>query len=148
MRLTLGGPHRNFTADTGDIPYHSLLNVWRLRGHTHIGRTNLQDPPLCMMGQGIPAPTPLDTNRDVGGLPPVPSVHWRVSDRSKSGRRRTSNSLRCTPSHAALNVGAVAMPLINAPGGRCSRPLKPPHGRHVAAKRGPRGDPTPRARGV
>jgi hypothetical protein len=111
MWLTLGGPHRNFTTDTGDIPHHSLLNVWRLRGHTHIGRTNLQDPPLCMMGQGIPAPMPSDTNRDVGRLPPVPSVHRRVTDRSKSGRRRTSSD--CNTAHKY--AWRTALPPAQAP---------------------------------
>nr|BAC21590.1 hypothetical protein [Oryza sativa Japonica Group] len=39
-----------------------------------------------MMGRDIPAPTPSDMKWDVGVLPPVPSIHRRVTDQSKSGR--------------------------------------------------------------
>jgi hypothetical protein len=83
--LPLGGPHRSLSLDTGDVPRHSLLNTWRLRGHTRVGGGDLHVLSLHMMGRGIPAPTPSDMKWDVGVLPPVPSID-RVTDRSKSGR--------------------------------------------------------------
>lgn len=100
MRLLLGGPHRILSSDTGDIPGHSLLNVWRLRGHTCVEGGDLHVLPLCMMGWGIPAPTPSDTKRDVGALPPVLSIHRRVAARSKAGRQahvhqRVAHDLPC-----------------------------------------------------
>lgn len=82
---------------------------------------------LHMTGQGIPSPSPPDTSQRVGAIPPVPSIHRLVIDRSQGGRRRTSVGLRRMPRHVALDAtGAVSAPLISAPGGWCSRPLKAP----------------------
>ena len=46
---TLGWPPPELYGCTGDTPHHSLLNVWRLHGHTRIGDDDLQDLPLRMI---------------------------------------------------------------------------------------------------
>nr|AAR01675.1 hypothetical protein [Oryza sativa Japonica Group]ABF98945.1 hypothetical protein LOC_Os03g54830 [Oryza sativa Japonica Group] len=90
------------------------------------------------MGRGIPAPTPPDVNRDVGALPPVPSIHCWVTNGQKAVARHTSICERRTPCPVALNAtGAVGALLMNAPGRQRIRPLRlstwPPRGSHARA---------------
>lgn len=129
MRPPSGGPHRSPPAETGDIPRHSLITPWRLHGYTCMGSTDLHAPSLHMMGRGIPAPTPPDTKWDMGALLPIPSVHRRVTVRSRNGRLAHVHqwAVHDLPRRIKCDRDGWSAP-INAFGRRRSRPLKPPRG--------------------
>nr|BAD33418.1 hypothetical protein [Oryza sativa Japonica Group]BAD33651.1 hypothetical protein [Oryza sativa Japonica Group] len=105
-----------------------------------MGGGDLHVLPLCMMGRGIPAPTPSDTKRDVGALPPIPSIHHRVTDRSKSGRQAHVHQWAAHDLPRRIKCDGGGWSAAHKCAWRTAPcPLKPPHGRHVVAERGPRG---------
>uniref|UniRef100_A0A0E0AAH7 Uncharacterized protein n=1 Tax=Oryza glumipatula TaxID=40148 RepID=A0A0E0AAH7_9ORYZ len=78
------------------------------------------------MGRGILAPTPPDTGRGMGALPPVPSIYHRlvqaIDARQSLGRCHTTN-------HAALNAAwVVGTPSVNVPVAPPPPPAQPPRG--------------------
>lgn len=137
MRPPSGGPHRSPPAETGDIPRHSLITPWRLRGYMCMGSTDLHAPSLHMIGRGIPAPTPPNTKWDVGALPPIPSVHRRVTVRSRNGRLAHVHqwAVHDLPRRIKCDRDGWSAP-INAFGRRRSRLLKPPRGVQAKASGG------------
>lgn len=149
MRPPSGGPHRSPPAETGDIPRHSLITPWRLRGYMCMGSTDLHAPSLHMIGRGIPAPTPPNTKWDVGALPPIPSVHRRVTVRSRNGRLAHVHqwAVHDLPRRIKCDRDGWSAP-INAFGRRRSRLLKPPRGVQAKASGGGGGGSAPRVRGV